>query len=112
MLAIHNRPRTVGNVLRYNESEMRCDLLSCGIWTPRIFELNSKSQLNYQRPTIWILKSAVLWLSCSARIPTYNHPSNVRFRKAGYLAIDRICDYYYSIQDRPVCSQVRSLSAL
>ena len=42
------------------------------------------------------------------RARTYNHPSHVRFRKAGYLAIDRICDYYYSIQDRPVCSQVRS----
>jgi hypothetical protein len=29
-----------------------------------------------------------------------------RFRKAGYQAIDRICDYYYSLQDLPVSSQV------
>ncbi|KAJ3529049.1 hypothetical protein NM688_g7910 [Phlebia brevispora] len=29
-----------------------------------------------------------------------------QFRKAGYQAIDRICDYYYSLQDRPVASQV------
>ncbi|KAI0634101.1 aromatic-L-amino-acid decarboxylase [Trametes polyzona] len=29
------------------------------------------------------------------------------FRKAGYQAIDRICDYYASIQDRPVVSQVQ-----
>ena len=29
------------------------------------------------------------------------------FRKAGYQAIDRICDYYATMQDRPVVSQVR-----
>ncbi|KAI8990725.1 aromatic-L-amino-acid decarboxylase [Trametes punicea] len=29
------------------------------------------------------------------------------FRKAGYQAIDRICDYFSSIQDRPVVSQVQ-----
>ncbi|KAI0364197.1 aromatic-L-amino-acid decarboxylase [Pilatotrama ljubarskyi] len=29
------------------------------------------------------------------------------FRKAGYQAIDRICDYYASLQDRPVVSQVQ-----
>ena len=29
-----------------------------------------------------------------------------QFRKAGYQAIDRICDYYYSLQDKPVQSQV------
>ncbi|KAL1939395.1 hypothetical protein VTO73DRAFT_9951 [Trametes versicolor] len=29
------------------------------------------------------------------------------FRKAGYQAIDRICDYYASFQDRPVVSQVQ-----
>ncbi|KAI0643877.1 aromatic-L-amino-acid decarboxylase [Trametes meyenii] len=28
------------------------------------------------------------------------------FRKAGYQAIDRICDYYASLQSRPVVSQV------
>ncbi|KAF7789995.1 hypothetical protein EIP86_000943 [Pleurotus ostreatoroseus] len=28
------------------------------------------------------------------------------FRKAGYQAIDRICDYYSSLQDKPVASQV------
>lgn len=31
-----------------------------------------------------------------------------RFRKAGYQAIDRICDYYYSLQERPVCAHVSS----
>ena len=30
----------------------------------------------------------------------------VRFRKAGYQAIDRICDYYYSLEEKPVVSQV------
>jgi hypothetical protein len=30
-----------------------------------------------------------------------------RFRKAGYQAIDRICDYYYSLQDKPVVSSVK-----
>ncbi|RPD53751.1 hypothetical protein L226DRAFT_492786 [Lentinus tigrinus ALCF2SS1-7] len=29
------------------------------------------------------------------------------FRKAGYQAIDRICDYYASLQERPVVSQVQ-----
>lgn len=29
------------------------------------------------------------------------------FRKAGYQAIDRICDYYATLQDRPVVSQVQ-----
>lgn len=29
-----------------------------------------------------------------------------RFRKAGYQAIDRICDYYYSLQNLPVISKV------
>ncbi|KAG8942904.1 hypothetical protein FRC04_003304 [Tulasnella sp. 424] len=28
------------------------------------------------------------------------------FRKAGYQAIDRICDYYYSLADKPVVAQV------
>ncbi|KAF9648552.1 aromatic-L-amino-acid decarboxylase [Thelephora ganbajun] len=30
-----------------------------------------------------------------------------RFRKAGYQAIDRICDYYYSLQNKPVKSNVK-----
>ncbi|OAX41200.1 hypothetical protein K503DRAFT_767882 [Rhizopogon vinicolor AM-OR11-026] len=29
-----------------------------------------------------------------------------QFRRAGYQAIDRICDYYISLRDRPVSSQV------
>ncbi|KAF8635193.1 hypothetical protein AX17_003969 [Amanita inopinata Kibby_2008] len=29
-----------------------------------------------------------------------------QFRKAGYQAIDRICDYYYSLQEQPVISKV------
>jgi hypothetical protein len=29
-----------------------------------------------------------------------------RFRKAGYQAIDRICEYYYSLQERSVMSTV------
>lgn len=29
-----------------------------------------------------------------------------RFRKAGYQAIDRICDYFYSLEEKPVMSQV------
>ncbi|KII85888.1 hypothetical protein PLICRDRAFT_44310 [Plicaturopsis crispa FD-325 SS-3] len=29
-----------------------------------------------------------------------------QFRKAGYQAIDRICDYWYSLQDKPVASSV------
>ncbi|EMD37052.1 hypothetical protein CERSUDRAFT_84071 [Gelatoporia subvermispora B] len=29
------------------------------------------------------------------------------FRKAGYQAIDRICDYYYSLQNRPVVPSVQ-----
>ncbi|KAI0060956.1 hypothetical protein BV25DRAFT_1827177 [Artomyces pyxidatus] len=29
-----------------------------------------------------------------------------QFRKAGYDAIDRICDYYYSLRERPVVAQV------
>lgn len=29
-----------------------------------------------------------------------------RFRKAGYQAIDRICDYYYSLEERPVIAKV------
>lgn len=31
---------------------------------------------------------------------------SLRFRKAGYQAIDRICDYYSTLQERPVKSQV------
>jgi aromatic-L-amino-acid/L-tryptophan decarboxylase len=31
----------------------------------------------------------------------------IRFRKAGYDAIDRICAYYYSIRERPVVAQVK-----
>jgi hypothetical protein len=31
---------------------------------------------------------------------------HVRFRKAGYQAIDRICEYYYSLQERSVISRV------
>ncbi|KIM79842.1 hypothetical protein PILCRDRAFT_10021 [Piloderma croceum F 1598] len=30
-----------------------------------------------------------------------------QFRKAGYQAIDRICDYYYSLHERPVIAQVK-----
>ncbi|KAI0783433.1 pyridoxal phosphate-dependent transferase [Abortiporus biennis] len=30
-----------------------------------------------------------------------------QFRKAGYQAIDRICDYFYSLEKRPVASQVQ-----
>ncbi|PCH37501.1 PLP-dependent transferase [Wolfiporia cocos MD-104 SS10] len=30
-----------------------------------------------------------------------------QFRKAGYQAIDRICDYYYSLQQRPVVPPVQ-----
>ncbi|KAF4567801.1 hypothetical protein EYR40_006810 [Pleurotus pulmonarius] len=30
-----------------------------------------------------------------------------QFRKAGYQAIDRICDYYYTLQDKPVVSSVK-----
>ncbi|KAI6148331.1 pyridoxal phosphate-dependent transferase [Pisolithus tinctorius] len=29
-----------------------------------------------------------------------------RFRRAGYQAIDRICEYYYALQDRPVTARV------
>ncbi|KAK0432104.1 pyridoxal-dependent decarboxylase conserved domain-containing protein [Desarmillaria tabescens] len=29
-----------------------------------------------------------------------------QFRKAGYQAIDRICDYYYSLQNKPVVARV------
>lgn len=29
-----------------------------------------------------------------------------RFRKAGYEAVDRICDYYQSLAERPVVAQV------
>lgn len=29
-----------------------------------------------------------------------------RFRRAGYAAIDRICDYYTNIEQRPVVPQV------
>ncbi|KAI0308504.1 hypothetical protein OF83DRAFT_1180736, partial [Amylostereum chailletii] len=29
-----------------------------------------------------------------------------QFRKAGYQAIDRICDYYYSLREKPVSAQV------
>ncbi|KAF8839449.1 hypothetical protein BDN67DRAFT_970046 [Paxillus ammoniavirescens] len=29
-----------------------------------------------------------------------------QFRRAGYQAIDHICDYYYSLQNKPVASQV------
>ncbi|KAH7883152.1 pyridoxal phosphate-dependent transferase [Phlebopus sp. FC_14] len=29
-----------------------------------------------------------------------------QFRRAGYKAIDHICDYYYSLQNKPVASQV------
>ncbi|EIM88378.1 uncharacterized protein STEHIDRAFT_95546 [Stereum hirsutum FP-91666 SS1] len=29
-----------------------------------------------------------------------------QFRKAGYQAIDRICDYYYSLREKPVVAQV------
>lgn len=31
----------------------------------------------------------------------------IRFRKAGYQAIDRICDFYYSLQERPVVPPVQ-----
>lgn len=34
------------------------------------------------------------------------HPLLFRFRKAGYAAIDRICDYYANIESRPVIAQV------
>ncbi|KAH9979065.1 pyridoxal phosphate-dependent transferase [Lactifluus volemus] len=30
-----------------------------------------------------------------------------QFRKAGYDAIDRICDYYYSLREKPVVAQVQ-----
>ncbi|KAI0076732.1 hypothetical protein K474DRAFT_1201695 [Panus rudis PR-1116 ss-1] len=30
-----------------------------------------------------------------------------QFRKAGYQAINRICDYYYSLEEKPVASQVQ-----
>jgi aromatic-L-amino-acid/L-tryptophan decarboxylase len=30
-----------------------------------------------------------------------------RFRKAGYRAVDRICDYYASLSERPVLAQVK-----
>jgi len=30
-----------------------------------------------------------------------------QFRKAGYDAIDRICDYYYSLREKPVVAQVK-----
>ena len=30
-----------------------------------------------------------------------------RFRKAGYQVIDRICEYYYSLEKRPIASQVQ-----
>lgn len=44
---------------------------------------------------------------CVAICCDYLHPKNIpRFRKAGYQAIDRICDYYYSLQDRAVISKV------
>jgi aromatic-L-amino-acid/L-tryptophan decarboxylase len=39
-------------------------------------------------------------------ICTFRLRLGCRFRKAGYQAIDRICDYYYSLQERPVTSQV------
>jgi aromatic-L-amino-acid decarboxylase len=29
------------------------------------------------------------------------------FRKAGYAAVDRICDYYASLAERPVSAQVQ-----
>lgn len=40
----------------------------------------------------------------SANVSSYLLP--YRFRKAGYQAIDRICDYYYSLQDKSVISKV------
>ena len=43
--------------------------------------------------------------SDSVRTELSQHCS--RFRKAGYQAIDRICDYYASLQERPVVSQVQ-----
>lgn len=35
-----------------------------------------------------------------------NTHTSHRFRKAGYNAIDRICDYYYNLQSMPVKSSV------
>lgn len=32
---------------------------------------------------------------------------HVRFRTAGYAAIDSICDYYESLRERPVNAQVQ-----
>ena len=29
-----------------------------------------------------------------------------RFRKAGYQVIDRICKYYYSLEEQPIASRV------
>jgi hypothetical protein len=39
-------------------------------------------------------------------IPWYACLTYHRFRRAGYQAIDRICDYYISLRDKPVSSQV------
>ena len=37
---------------------------------------------------------------CKAKVPN-------RFRQAGYQAIDRICDYYNSLQERTVVPNVK-----
>ncbi|KAG6866861.1 hypothetical protein C0991_008797 [Blastosporella zonata] len=40
-------------------------------------------------------------------VQTPTNPTSIsRFRKAGYQAIDRICDYYYSLEKQPVLSKV------
>lgn len=52
------------------------------------------------------------WISKSRpRSPRYTKTTPFihllfRFRKAGYAAIDRICDYYANIESRPVVAQV------
>ena len=44
----------------------------------------------------YVFPSTILCPSLTAR----------RFRKAGYQVIDRICEYYYSLEEQPVASRV------
>ncbi len=50
-----------------------------------------------------MLNSEFFDLSSSKRLLIFMH----RFRKAGYQAIDRICDHYYSLQNKAVVPSVQ-----
>lgn len=74
------------------------------------FGLVSKSPSIFCRPRYslcrWTLSSQSLSFAAGRRL-FVPHRAFDRFRKAGYAAIDQICDYYYGLASKPVSAQVQ-----